>query len=171
MRRGGVEQLEDTLMKSAENIDKSRIGWLEPKQYGASRSGELRSKCRIFRDCFTPCARTGSLLKISHLAARNAVPDDVILFSPGCSSFDQFLKNQRAENVCLRAAKALAPTRGGRNTEIHHNMQAVAKSLQAEPAVEKLIYDLRRVFLRKNPGAKTTLKIPHNERTLTSATN
>jgi hypothetical protein len=158
MRRGGVEQLEDTLMKLTENIEKSQIGRLEPKQYGASCSGELRSEGRKFRDCFTPCARTGSLLKISHLAARNAVPGDVILFSPGYSSFDQFLKNQRAENVCLRAAKALAPTRGGRNTEIHHNMQAVAKSLQFGTCGGKINLRLASGFFEEKPRRKNNPK-------------
>ena len=162
MRRGGVEQPEDTLMKTAKNIEKSQIEELKPKQYGGSCSGGLRSKGRNFRDLFTPCAVTSSLLKLSHLAAKNALPGDVILFSPACSSFDQFHDNQGAEKLCLRAAKTLAPTMDGRNTDAYPTIcRRWPKSDRTEPTASKIIYNLPRVFLRKNPGAKITTPKNH----------
>jgi hypothetical protein len=156
VRGGGVEQLEDTLMKPAENIEISRIGEPGPKEYGTSCSGDPRSHGRKFWDSFTPCAEGGSLLKISHLAAKNALPGDVILFSPACSSFDQYRKNQGGEKVCLRGAKTLAPTMGGRNTEIHHNMQAVAKTRLVGTPAGKINLRLAPGFFEEKPRRKIT---------------
>ena len=157
MRGGGVKQLESALMRTLENMEKARADSSAGEEYGANGSVELRNGGRNFQDVFTPCTLRGSLLKISHLTAENALAGDVILFSPACSRFDQFHDNQGAEKVCLRAAKVLAPTMGGRNTDAYPTIcRQWPKSDRTGSTASKKIYNLPRVFLRKNPGAKIT---------------
>ena len=145
---------------------------LEASKYGDNRSGELRKGVRNFRDVFTPCAGRGSLLKNIHLAAENALAGDVILFSPASSSFDQFRKNPGMEEVSRRAAKALAPTIGGGNTDIHPNMQSVFKKRQNELCGIKINLQFAPGFFEEKPRRKNhNPKPPHNERTLTRANN
>jgi UDP-N-acetylmuramoylalanine--D-glutamate ligase len=76
---------------------------------------------------FTPCAVTGTLLEAITTAAKNAVPGDVILLSPACSSFDQFRNYQHRGEVFRDAARALAATMGGGNGNGHHNKRETAE--------------------------------------------
>lgn len=51
--------------------------------------GETREKIRASWRLFTPCAVKCSLLEEVNKVAEDAVPGDVLLLSPACSSFDQ----------------------------------------------------------------------------------
>jgi hypothetical protein len=97
---------------------------------------------------------------------------DVILFSPACSSFDQFRKNQGMEEVSRRAANVLAPTIGGRKSETYHNMQPVDKRRQSGINDSKRNLRLAPGFFEEKPRRKiTTQNIPQHERTPTRANN
>ncbi len=67
---------------------------LSQRVKGAFLIGEARDKLRAAWSLFTPCTAVGSLLEAVHQAAVNAVPGDVVLLSPACSSFDQFRNYQ-----------------------------------------------------------------------------
>jgi UDP-N-acetylmuramoylalanine--D-glutamate ligase len=64
------------------------------------------------------------LLEAIQSAAKNAVPGDVILFSPACSSFDQFRNYQHRGEVFRDAVKALAYATGGGGSANDPNKQA-----------------------------------------------
>lgn len=66
---------------------------------GAFLIGEAREKIRAAWSLFTPCVLANSLLEALSDAVKNAVPGDVILFSPACSSFDQFRNYQHRGEV------------------------------------------------------------------------
>ena len=76
---------------------------------GALLIGEAREKIRAAWSLFTPCTVADSLLEAVKIAAKNAVPGDVILLSPACSSFDQFRNFQHRGEVFREAVNALAP--------------------------------------------------------------
>jgi UDP-N-acetylmuramoylalanine--D-glutamate ligase len=89
--------------------------------------GETREKIRAAWSLFTPCAVVNSLLEAVQQSAANAVPGDVILLSPACSSFDMFQNYQHRGEVFRQAVERLkssgaggaadsAPTAGGRNS-------------------------------------------------------
>jgi len=63
---------------------------ISPRLKGAFLVGESRDRIRSAWSLFTPCTTAGSLLEAFQLAIKNAVPGDVVLLSPACSSFDQF---------------------------------------------------------------------------------
>src|SRR5690606_35024277 len=68
---------------------------------GAFLIGEAREKIRSAWSLFTPCTLADSLLEAVTVAEKNAVPGDVVLLSPACSSFDQFQNyQQRGERFC-----------------------------------------------------------------------
>ncbi len=91
---------------------------------GAYLIGEAREKIRAAWSLFTPCTASGSLLEAIQSAAKNAVPGDVILFSPACSSFDQFRNYQHRGEVFRDAVKALAYATGGGGAANDPNKQA-----------------------------------------------
>jgi UDP-N-acetylmuramoylalanine--D-glutamate ligase len=91
---------------------------------GAFLIGEAREKIRAAWSLFTPCTALGSLLEAIQSAAKNAVPGDVILFSPACSSFDQFRNYQHRGEVFRDAVKALAYATCGGNAANNPNRQA-----------------------------------------------
>jgi UDP-N-acetylmuramoylalanine--D-glutamate ligase len=92
---------------------------------GAFLIGEAREKIRAAWSLFTPCTVEVSLLEAIKIATKNAVPGDVILLSPACSSFDQFRNYQERGEVFRRAVKALATAMGGGLATGHPNMQPV----------------------------------------------
>jgi UDP-N-acetylmuramoylalanine--D-glutamate ligase len=69
--------------------------------------GETREKIRAAWSLFTPCTLVDSLLEAVCCAARGAVPGDVVLLSPACSSFDQFQNYQHRGEVFRRAVVSL----------------------------------------------------------------
>jgi hypothetical protein len=171
VRGGGAEQSEDTLMKTPENIERREIAAQESVQRGTLRAGELPVNNHALKNDFTPCVGVGSLLKKIHQVARNALPGYVILFSPACSSFDQFGNNQGVEKVRTRAKDASAPTTGSRNTDFHRYMQAVVKKRQdGTIGNQKYFRFASGFFEEKTRGKKhNPQNIPQDERTLTSA--
>ncbi|MBU6398811.1 MAG: UDP-N-acetylmuramoyl-L-alanine--D-glutamate ligase [Verrucomicrobia bacterium] len=70
---------------------------------GAFVLGETREKLRAAWGLFTPCTPVDSLLEAVTRAARNALPGDVVLLSPACSSFDMF-QNYRHRGEVFREA-------------------------------------------------------------------
>jgi UDP-N-acetylmuramoylalanine--D-glutamate ligase len=75
---------------------------------GALLIGEAREKIRAAWSLFTPCTVANSLLEAVIIAAKNAVPGDVILLSPACPSFDQFRNYQHRGDVFREAVNQLA---------------------------------------------------------------
>jgi UDP-N-acetylmuramoylalanine--D-glutamate ligase len=77
--------------------------------------GETREKIRAAWSLFTPCSMVDSLPEAVSLAADQAAAGDVVLLSPGCSSFDQFQNYQHRGEVFREAVNhwiARAVTRG-----------------------------------------------------------
>jgi UDP-N-acetylmuramoylalanine--D-glutamate ligase len=75
--------------------------------------GETREKIRAAWSLFTPCTMVSSLLEAVHQSAANAVPGDVILLSPACSSFDMFQNYQHRGEVFRQAVAGLQQTTAG----------------------------------------------------------
>ena len=78
--------------------------------------GETRGKIRSAWSLFTPCTLVDSLLEAVTEAARIAVPGDVILLSPACSSFDMFQDYQHRGEVFRRAVLDWTRTTTGGGT-------------------------------------------------------
>jgi UDP-N-acetylmuramoylalanine--D-glutamate ligase len=69
--------------------------------------GETREKLRAAWSLFTPCTVVGSLLEAVQKSAADAVPGDVVLLSPACSSFDMFENYQHRGEVFRQAVEQL----------------------------------------------------------------
>jgi UDP-N-acetylmuramoylalanine--D-glutamate ligase len=80
---------------------------LSQRAKGVFLIGETREKIRAAWSLFTPCTLADSLVEAVHEAARNAVPGDVVLLSPACSSFDQFQNYQHRGEVFRQAVQGL----------------------------------------------------------------
>jgi UDP-N-acetylmuramoylalanine--D-glutamate ligase len=74
---------------------------------GAFLFGETREKISAAWSLFTPCTLVPGLLEAIPAAAQRAVPGDVVLLSPACSSFDQFRNYQHRGEVFRQAVKQL----------------------------------------------------------------
>ena len=74
---------------------------------GAFLFGETREKICAAWSLFTPCTIVATSLEALSAAAQRAVPGDVILLSPACSSFDQFRNYQHRGEVFRQAVKQL----------------------------------------------------------------
>ncbi len=94
--------------------------------------GEAGAKISSAWTRFTPCTVAGTLLEAITTAANKAVPGDVILLSPACSSFDQFRNYQHRGEVFRHAARALAATMGCGNANHDHNKQVMAAFAKSE---------------------------------------
>jgi UDP-N-acetylmuramoylalanine--D-glutamate ligase len=70
--------------------------------------GETREKIRAAWSLFTPCATVESLSEAVALAAEKAGVGDVVLLSPGCSSFDQFRNYEHRGEVFREAVRQWA---------------------------------------------------------------
>ena len=120
------------------------------------------------RVIFTPCAEGPSLLKKFNLAATTAALGDVILRSSACSGWIQHRDQKDRGELSVRKTPGLADAIGGGLSDGRHNGQQAGKKCREKTILrEKHFYNLPRVFLRRNPGAKHQTK-PHPERTLTS---
>jgi UDP-N-acetylmuramoylalanine--D-glutamate ligase len=75
---------------------------------GAFLLGETREKMRAAWSLFTPCTLVDSLLEAVPLAAEHAVAGDVILFSPACSSLDQFRHYRHRGEIFREAVNRLS---------------------------------------------------------------
>lgn len=76
--------------------------------------GETRERIRAAWSLFTPCSVVDSLLEAVLEAAKSAKAGDIVLLSPGCSSFDMFQNYQHRGNVFRQAVEQVknAQTRG-----------------------------------------------------------
>lgn len=89
-------------------LDYHEVGpLLHQRVKGACLIGEMAPRLRSAWGLFTPCSLFGSLLEAVHEVARRAVPGDVVLLSPACSSFDQFQDYQHRGDVFKQAVQAL----------------------------------------------------------------
>jgi UDP-N-acetylmuramoylalanine--D-glutamate ligase len=79
---------------------------------GAFLIGETREKMRAAWSLFTACTLADSLIEAVSLAAEKAVPGDVVLLSPACSSFDMFQDYKHRGEVFRQAVEHLARTMG-----------------------------------------------------------
>lgn len=70
---------------------------------GAFLLGEMRDKLRAAWSLFTPCTTVTSLPEAVQKATEHAKPGDVVLLSPGCSSFDMFQNYQRRGEIFREA--------------------------------------------------------------------
>jgi UDP-N-acetylmuramoylalanine--D-glutamate ligase len=76
-------------------LDYHDLGPLLAKRVkGAFLLGGTREKLRASWSLFTPCTVVESLLEAVQRAAEAAVPGDIVLLSPACSSFDMFRSYQ-----------------------------------------------------------------------------
>ncbi len=74
--------------------------------------GEMRARIHeCWRDVI-PCRSADSLEEAVRLAAGLALPDDVVLLSPGCSSYDMFENYEERGDVFRRAVKKLLKETG-----------------------------------------------------------
>jgi UDP-N-acetylmuramoylalanine--D-glutamate ligase len=71
--------------------------------------GETREKIRAAWSLFTPCVAVDSLLEAVTKAFETAVPGDVVLLSPACSSFDMFQNYQHRGEVFRQLVSELRP--------------------------------------------------------------
>ncbi len=83
---------------------------LSQRVKGAFLLGEAREKIRAAWGLFTPCVVVASLLEAVTDSANNAVPGDVVLLSPACSSFDMFQNYQHRGEMFRQAVEHLART-------------------------------------------------------------
>lgn len=79
---------------------------------GAFLLGEAQEKLRAAWSLFTPCTPVGSLVEAVQQAASVAAAGDVVLLSPGCSSFDMFQSYQHRGDVFRQAAQEWIGARG-----------------------------------------------------------
>jgi UDP-N-acetylmuramoylalanine--D-glutamate ligase len=87
---------------------------LSQRVKGAFLIGETAQKIRAAWSLFTPCTVVDSLLEAVTQAAKLAVPGDVVLLSPACSSFDMFHNYQHRGEVFRQAVEQWAGTTSGR---------------------------------------------------------
>jgi UDP-N-acetylmuramoylalanine--D-glutamate ligase len=80
---------------------------------GAFLLGEMREKLRAAWSLFTPCALVDSLPEAVRNAAETAGAGDVILLSPGCSSFDMFQSYQQRGDLFREAVQNWISTEKG----------------------------------------------------------
>jgi UDP-N-acetylmuramoylalanine--D-glutamate ligase len=70
---------------------------------GAFLLGEMKDKLRAAWSLFTPCTTVTSLPEAVQKAGESASAGDVVLLSPGCSSFDMFQNYQRRGEIFREA--------------------------------------------------------------------
>ena len=94
---------------------------LSQRVKGAFLMGEAREKIRAAWSLFTPCTLVDSLLEAVPEAAKSAASGDVILFSPACSSLDQFQGYQHRGEVYRDTVDAWLRTTGSGGRGGDHN--------------------------------------------------
>lgn len=88
--------------------------------------GESSEKIRAAWSLFTPCTLVQSLLEAVREAAKIAVPGDVVLLSPACSSFDQFHNFAERGEVFCKAVKSISGGAAEGSPHIDHRNSAAA---------------------------------------------
>ncbi len=84
--------------------------------------GESSEKIRAAWSLFTPCTVSRSLVEAITEAAKNAVSGDVVLFSPACSSLDQFQSYQHRGEIFCQAVKSISRGAPAGTPNIHGKM-------------------------------------------------
>jgi hypothetical protein len=131
---------------------------LSQRVKGAFLFGETREKIRAAWSLFTPCTLCETLLEAFAEAAKCALPGDVVLLSPACSSFDQFQNYQHRGEVFRQAVAQWAqasPSAAPRPASASSATTVMAREAQ-EPDTPAAV-SLPRVFLRENPEVKMNL--------------
>src|SRR5439155_18522829 len=77
--------------------------------------GEAREKIRAAWSLFTPCNVFESLVEAVNEAAKLASAGDVVLFSPACSSLDQFRNYQQRGEIFCETVKSISRGASGGN--------------------------------------------------------
>ena len=99
--------------------------------------GDTREKIRAAWSLFTPCTVVNSLLEAVEQSAANAVPGDVVLLSPACSSFDMFQNYQHRGEVFRQTVRRLGQTIGsgarGANTSAGGPEIRAAEAVRQKP--------------------------------------
>ncbi|MEO6183977.1 MAG: UDP-N-acetylmuramoyl-L-alanine--D-glutamate ligase [Verrucomicrobiota bacterium] len=103
---------------------------LSQRVKGAFLIGEAREKIRAAWSLFTPCTLVNSLLEAVPESAKNAVPGDVVLLSPACSSFDQFRNYQHRGEVYRDAVAEWARTTDCVSASGNHKGNESKKSIE-----------------------------------------
>jgi UDP-N-acetylmuramoylalanine--D-glutamate ligase len=105
-----------------QGIDYHDLGpLLSQRVKGTFLIGEMREKLRAAWGLFTPCVLADSLLEAMSQGAEKAVPGDIILLSPACSSFDQFQNYQHRGELFRKAVDGLVRTRSSASAKSEHN--------------------------------------------------
>jgi UDP-N-acetylmuramoylalanine--D-glutamate ligase len=105
---------------------------LSQRVKGAFLLGESREKLRAAWSLFTPCSTVDTLLEAVLEASRNAVPGDVVLLSPACSSFDQFQNYQQRGDAFRQAVTGLAKPSDSRPAKADRDEAESATSLTTD---------------------------------------
>jgi UDP-N-acetylmuramoylalanine--D-glutamate ligase len=100
---------------------------LSQRVKGAFLIGETREKIRAAWSLFTPCTLSETLEQAVSAAAENAVPADVVLLSPACSSFDQFRNYQDRGEVFKQQVKRLKETTSCGCGNQHHKIKTMTQ--------------------------------------------
>ncbi len=100
--------------------------------------GETREKIRAAWSLFTPCTVVGSLLEAVQKSAAAAVPGDVVLLSPACSSFDMFQSYRHRGDVFRRAVEQL-PQSARRSADVGPPTAGEWEPRPAERAEKKFL--------------------------------
>jgi UDP-N-acetylmuramoylalanine--D-glutamate ligase len=98
--------------------------------------GDTRERIRAAWSLFTPCAVVDSLLEAVQQSAANAVPGDVVLLSPACSSFDMFQNYQHRGEVFRQAVERLKSSSAGSVADSNPTARG-RSSRTAEPVENK----------------------------------
>jgi UDP-N-acetylmuramoylalanine--D-glutamate ligase len=80
---------------------------LQSSVKGVFLLGETQEKILAAWGRFVPCIKVQTLLEAVNGAAKHAVPGDVVLLSPACSSFDMFQNYQHRGEVFREAVQSL----------------------------------------------------------------
>lgn len=105
---------------------------LSQRVKGTFLLGEAREKMRAAWSLFTPCTPVESLLEAVSQAAEKAVPGDVVLLSPTCSSSDMFQNYQHRGEVYRQAVEQVTRSiSGGASTHGTMNSGLVADKTEA----------------------------------------
>ena len=103
---------------------------LSQRVKGAFLIGEAREKIRAAWSLFTPCTLENSLLEAVSEATKLAATGDVILFSPACSSFDQFRSYQHRGEVYRNAVNEVVRTTGSGRAFSGHNKTECSSEIE-----------------------------------------
>ncbi|MHB1307731.1 MAG: Mur ligase family protein [Limisphaerales bacterium] len=117
--------------------------------------GEVREKLRAAWSLFTPCTLVGSVLEAATVAVQSAVPGDVVLLSPACSSREPSTDEKSLGEVFREAVRHMGQTTGGGASLPGPIPWGAGGSPPVAPPLPSATNDsLLRRLLREDAGAK-----------------